>query len=126
MYASLPCPPTQDANPPHSPFAIIDQVVSGSGLDRASASAADVADALKGRLRAAVVDHSGVVVGRTVGGAGGGSSVAEEDALPRAAAPELTLVSSAAALARSGGALAWCDWTAHGRVVEGRAWARLV
>ena len=94
-----------------SPFAIIDQVVSSAALDRASASVADVADALKGRLRAAVVDHSGVAVGRTVGGArsgrgGAGSGrvgaeqgtggaeggVAEADALPRGAAPELTLV----------------------------------
>ncbi|GJE90072.1 di-copper centre-containing protein [Phanerochaete sordida] len=107
------------------PLNIVDQVVESNGINRSNGNLDEVTTALKSHLHGFVVDRFGKKIGGAVG-----DPVKEEDALSNAIAPDLTLVSSAAAFSKgANGAetLKWFDWNNHGRVFDGghRAWKRL-
>ncbi|GJE90071.1 di-copper centre-containing protein [Phanerochaete sordida] len=107
------------------PLSIVAQMLESDKIDGSKASDDDVAAALKSHLHGVIVDHSGKKIGGAVDG-----PLAEKDALSKAIAPELTLVSSAAAFSdgeQGAGTLKWFDWKNHGRVFEGghRAWKSL-
>ncbi|GJE90067.1 di-copper centre-containing protein [Phanerochaete sordida] len=107
------------------PLEIVNKVIETDNIDREGASEDVVAAALKSHLHGIIVDRFGQKVGGAVG-----NPTEEDDALKKATAPDLTLVSSAAAFSdgeQGAGTLKWFDWKNHGRVFDGghRAWKAL-